>query len=227
MKLSKDTLELLKNFASINDGIVFRAGKTLRTCDASKQVLAETTISEEIPAEFGIFDLNRFLSALSLHRGDSEMTIDSATKSAVLTGNSGRSTITYRLCDTTMVKNAPEKSIVMPTNDVQFTLEEDDLADILKASAVLGTPHIAIKSDGSKVFLAAIDNKNTSTHTNQIEIGTGNGKKYTMLFKTENLKMIPGKYDVIISFKGLATFKNTTKPLQYWVATEVGSSGEA
>ena len=217
----------MKNFASINDGIVFRAGKTLRTCDASKQVLAETTITEEIPSEFGIFDLNRFLSALSLHRGDSEMNIDSATKSAVLTGNSGRSTITYRLCDTTMVKNAPEKSIIMPTSDVQFTLEEEDLADILKASAVLGTPHVAFKSDGNKLFLSAIDNKNTSTHTNQIEIGTGNGKKFTMLFKTENLKMVPGKYNVTISFKGLASFENTTKPLKYWVATEVGSSGEA
>ena len=146
------------------------------------------------------------------------MNIDSATKSAVLTGNSGRSTITYRLCDTTMVKNAPEKSIVMPTSDVQFTLEEEDLADILKASAVLGTPHVAFKSDGNKLFLSAIDNKNTSTHTNQIEIGTGNGKKFTMLFKTENLKMVPGKYNVTISFKGLASFENTTKPLKYWVA---------
>lgn len=225
MKLSKDTLETLKNFSSINDGIVFRTGKTLRTCDASKQVLAEATITEEIPAEFGIFDLNRFLSALSLNRGDSEMTIDG--KSAILKDETGRKTTHYRLCEVTMVKNAPEKSIVMPTTDVQFTLEQQDLEDILRASSVLATPHIAIKSDGNKVFLSAIDNKNTSTHTNEIEIGAGNGKKYTMLFKTENMKMIPGSYDVVISFKGLASFKNKSKPLQYWVATEVGSSGEA
>jgi len=224
MKLSKDTLDLLKNFASINDGIVFRKGKTLRTCDATKQVLAETTINEEIPSEFGIFDLNRFLSAMSLHDGNCTLEIDD--KSINVT--SDRMTTNYRVCDVTMVKNAPEKSIVMPTSDVQFTLDQKDFEKIQRASSVLATPHISINSDGSKIFVTALDNKNTSTHTNRIEIGVNSsGKKYNMLFKTENLKMIPGTYEITISFKGLATFKNTSKSLQYWVATEVGSSGEA
>lgn len=226
MKLSKETQELLKNFASINDGIVFRNGNVLRTCDASKQVMAETTINETIPSDFGIFDLNRFLSALSLHQGDSELEFDG--KSVTMTDTSGRMKNFYRVCDVSMVKNAPEKSISMPTSDVQFTIDEKDFAAIQRAASVLGTPHIAMKSDGSKVYLAAIDNKNTATHTSQIEIGTNDsGKKYTMLFKTENMKMIPGTYEISISFKGLARFKNTAKPLQYWVATEVGSSGEA
>jgi len=226
MKLSKETQELLKNFASINDGIVFRSGNVLRTCDASKQVLAETTINETITSDFGIFDLNRFLSAMSLHEGDSELEFDD--KAVTMTDTSGRMKNFYRICDVSMVKNAPEKSIVMPTSDVTFTLDQKDFASIQRAASVLGTPHIAIKSDGSKVFLSAIDNKNTSTHTSQIEIGTNDsGKKYTMLFKTENMKMIPGTYEITISFKGLARFKNTAKPLQYWVATEVGSSGEA
>ena len=224
MKLSKETLDLLKNFASINDGIVFRKGKTLRTCDATKQVLAETTINEEIPSEFGIFDLNRFLSAMSLHDGNCTLEIDD--KSINVT--SDRMTTNYRVCDVTMVKNAPEKSIVMPTSDVQFTLDQKDFEKIQRASSVLATPHISINSDGSKIFVTALDNKNTSTHTNRIEIGVNSsGKKYNMLFKTENLKMIPGTYEITISFKGLATFKNTSKSLQYWVATEVGSSGEA
>ena len=224
MKLSKETLDLLKNFASINDGIVFRKGKTLRTCDATKQVLAETTINEEIPSEFGIFDLNRFLSAMSLHDGNCTLEIDD--KSINVT--SDRMTTNYRVCDVTMVKNAPEKSIVMPTSDVQFTLDQKDFEKIQRASSVLATPHISINSDGSKIFVTELDNKNTSTHTNRIEIGVNSsGKKYNMLFKTENLKMIPGTYEITISFKGLATFKNTSKSLQYWVATEVGSSGEA
>lgn len=226
MKLSKDTLSVLKNFASINDGIMFRKGNVLRTCDAQKQVLAETTISETIDEDFGIYDLNKFLAVLGLHQDNSQLQIDAATKSAVINDTTGRSKITYRICDSSMIKNVSDKSVKMPEPEVSFTLKQEDLEFILRSSAVLGTPHIAVISDGEKVFVAALDDKNTSTHTNQLEVGTGNGKKYKMLFKTENMKMITGEYQVSISFKGIAHFKNTTKPLQYWIATELGSTSE-
>ena len=225
MKLSKSTLVVLKNFASINDGIVFRSGNLLRTCDAQKQVLAEATIEETIPSEFGIHDLNKFLSVLSLYGESAEIELGENNKSAYLI--SARQRTDYRLCDASMVKNAPEKSITMPSVDVSFTLSPEDLDSTLKYSSVLGTPHISISSDGSKVYMSVIDSKNTSAHTSQLELCNGTGKKYNMLFKTENLKMLPGEYDVSISFKGIANFKNKTSPIQYWVATELGSSGEA
>jgi len=227
MKLSKDTLSILKNFANINDGIVFRQGNVLRTCDAQKQVLAETTIGESIPNDFGIFDLNRFLSALDLEGENSTLEFDESTKSVVVSAASGRSKTVYRICDASNIKNAPEKGVNMPSPDVSFQLSQEDLEHIVKASGRLATPHVAVKSDGSKIFLHALDNKNTSAHTNQLEVGSGNGKRYTMLFKTENLKMIPGTYDVSISFKGIASFKNTAKQIQYWIATEIGSNSEA
>ena len=224
MKLSKDTLSVLKNFASINDGIMFRKGNVLRTCDAQKQVLAETTITETIDEDFGIYDLNRFLAVLSLHEDNSQLQIDSTTKSVFIT--TGRSKSTYRFCDSTMIKNASDKSVKMPDAEVTFTLKQADLEFILRSSSVLGTPHIAVISDGSKVTVSALDDKNTATHSNELEIDSGNGKKYKMLFKTENMKMIPDDYEVSISFKGIAHFKNTTKPLQYWVTTELGSTSE-
>jgi hypothetical protein len=226
MKLSTDTLSVLKNFASISDGIMFRKGNVLRTCDAQKQVLAETTITETIDEDFGIYDLNKFLAVLGLHQDNSQLQIDTATKSAVINDNTGRSKITYRICDATMIKNASDKSVKMPDAEVTFTLKQADLEFILRSSSVLATPHISVTSDGSKIFVSALDDKNTSTHSNQLDVGAGNGKKYKMLFKTENLKMIPGEYEVSISFKGIAHFKNTTKPLQYWVATELGSTSE-
>ena len=226
MKLSKDTLSVLKNFASINDGIMFRKGNVLRTCDAQKQVLAETTITETIDEDFGIYDLNKFLAVLGLHQDNSQLNIDTATKSAVINDTTGRSKITYRICDATMIKNASDKSVKMPDPEVTFTLKQEDLEFILRSSSILGTPHIAVTSDGQKVSVTAFDDKNTSTHSNQLEVSEGNGKKYKMLFKTENMKMIPDSYEVSISFKGIAHFKNTTKPLQYWVATELGSTNE-
>lgn len=227
MKLSKETLGVLKNFASINDGLMFRSGNVLRTCDANKQVMAETTIAETIPGDFGIFDLNKFLSVLSLHDDDTTLQIEDTTKSLILKDKTGRSTTTYRFCDSSNIKNSPDKSVNMPNPDVVFTLNQSDYEFVVRASNTLGTPQISIQSDGDKIVLGAIDMKNTAAHTNQLEIGTGNGKKYKMLFKTENLKMIPGSYEVSISFKGIASFKHTTKPIQYWVATEVGSTGEA
>lgn len=227
MKLSKDTIEILKNFASINDGIVLRPGSIVRTCDASKQVLAEATVSESFDKNIGIFDLNRFLSAMSLHQGESEIAVNDDASTAVLTDTTGRSKLNYRLCDITMVKNAPEKSVNMPEPDVSFTLNQEDMELIVRASSILGTPQIVIKSDGTKIVLGAVDSKNTSTHTNELEVGDGNGKIYSMYFKTENLKMIPGSYDIQISFKGIASFKHTGKNLKYWVATEIGSSGQA
>lgn len=226
MKLSKDTLTVLKNFASINDGIMFRKGSVLRTCDASKQVLAETTISETIDEDFGIYDLNKFLAVLGLHQDNSQLQIDTSTKSAIINDTSGRSKITYRICDATMIKNASDKSVKMPEPEVTFTISQADLEFIMRSAATLVTPHIAVTSDGSKIYVSALDDKNTSTHSNQLEVGVGNGKKYKMLFKTENMKMIPGSYEISISFKGIAHFKNTTKPLQYWVATELGSTSE-
>jgi hypothetical protein len=226
MKLSKDTLTVLKNFASINDGIMFRKGSVLRTCDASKQVLAETTIAETIDEDFGIYDLNKFLAVLGLHQDNSQLQIDTATKSAIINDTSGRSKITYRICDATMIKNASDKSVKMPDPEVTFAISQADLEFIMRSASTLATPHITVTSDGSKIFVSALDDKNTSTHSNQLDVGAGNGKKYKMLFKTENLKMIPGSYEISISFKGIAHFKNLTKPLQYWVATELGSTSE-
>lgn len=225
MKLSKETIGVLKNFATINDGLVFRTGNIIRTCDPQKQILAETTIAENIPSDFAIYDLNRFLSVVSLHDENTEIELGDNNKSAYLM--SGRKKTNYRLCDTTMIKNAPEKAINMPSIDVSFTLLSTDLDSILRSASVLGSPHVSVTSDGTKIFVAQLDSKNTSAHSSQIEIADGNGKKYDLIFKTENLRMVPGNYEVEISFKGIAHFKNKDKPIQYWVATEIGSTGEA
>ena len=224
MKLSKETLSVLKNFASINDGIVFRSGNTLRTCDPLKQIMAETQIAETIPSNFAIYDLNRFLSVLSLHDESTEIELDENNKAANL--KSGRKKTSYKLCAIEMIKNSPDKTIVMPSVDVSFTLSSDDLDAVMKSAAVLGSPHIAVKSDGAKIVVAQLDNKDSSSHSSELEIAEGDGKKYNMVFKTEHLRMIPGSYTVSISFRGIASFKHTEKPIQYWIATDVGSTKE-
>jgi hypothetical protein len=222
MKLSNDTLNILKNFASINSGIVFHQGKTIKTISGNKNILAEATISEEIPVEFGVYDLNNFLTVLSLHK--EEPVIDFGDKMAVISGLSGRSKLNYRFCDPTMVVAPPAKPIAMPDAEIAFELSDSDLEWVIRSSSVLSSPNIAVVSDGSKISLQCFDATNDAASTNTLDVTDGNGDRFKMIFKTEALKMIPGSYDVRVSSKGVSHFRNKAKDLQYWITTEAGST---
>ena len=225
MKLSNETLSVLKNFGAINQGIFFRKGKTLKTVSSHKNILAQVDINEDIPADFGVYDLNNFLSVVSLHKDDPSFDFDE--KHVVIVGNKGRSRIKYRFCEPTMIVTPPEKEIAMPDPEINFSLTAEDFDWILRAASVLASPHIAIESDGSKVSVITLDLQNDSAHTDSLDIADGDGNKYRMVFKTENIsKVLPGSYDVLISSKGVSHFKNKNLPLQYWVTTEQGSKFE-
>ena len=225
MKLSNDTLNILRNFGGINQGILFKKGKTLKTVSSHKNVLAEVNINEEIPADFGVYDLNNFLSVVSLHKDDPSFEFDS--KHVVIVGNKGRSKIKYRFCEPTMIVVPPEKQLTMPEPEIKFTLSAEDYDWVMRAASVLSSPQVAIESDGSKINIVTLDLANDSAHTDALEIGNGNGNKYRMIFKTENIsKILSGGYDVFISSKGISNFKHKTQPLQYWITTEQGSKFE-
>jgi hypothetical protein len=222
MKLSNDTMSILKNFAGINTGIVFRQGKNIKTISGNKNILAEANIAEDIPTEFGVYDLNNFLTVLSLHK--EEPSIEFGEKMAIISGLSGRSKLNYRFCDPTMVVAPPQKPIAMPEPEIQFELSDTDLDWILRSSSVLSSPNIAVTSDGTKVTIQTFDSSNDAASTNDLEVADGNGDRFKMVFKTEALKMIPGSYDVKISSKGVSHFKHKNKDLQYWITTEAGST---
>lgn len=225
MKLSNDTLSVLKNFGNINQGIYFKKGKVLKTVSSGKNILAEVTITEEIPANFGVYNLNEFLSVVSLHKDTP--TFEFTEKSAVIVGNKGRSKTNYRFCEPAMLTVPPEKQLQMPTPEISFEMTAEDFDWILRSASVLGSPQIAIESDGETVNIITLDTSNDSAHTDALEIAKGNGDKYRMIFKTENItKVLAGGYDVQISSKGISHFKNKKIALQYWITTEAGSKFE-
>lgn len=215
MKLSNETLAVLKNFSAINQGIQFKKGTKLTTVSAGKTVLAQATLKDEFPQDFCVYDLNQFLSVHSLHK-DSELSFDDSN----VIFKSGRSSTKYRKTAKEMIVTPPEKEISLPSVDVSFTLTEEDYANIMKVASVLSSPHIAVESDGEFVQLAAFDSLDDSAHTNSIQVGQSDGKKYKIVFKTENIKLIPGSYSVEISFKGIGHFKNTKDAIEYWIAFE-------
>jgi hypothetical protein len=220
MKLSNETLTFLKNFASINSGMQFKKGNTIKTMSTGKTVLAKATIKDEFPEEFCVYDLSQFLMVHSLF-ADTELDFSDDKN---ITFKSGKKKTKYRKTDKGMIVVAPDKDLALPSVDITFTLTKEDYAVLLDAAKILQSPYIACESDGGPIRLTSFDAKNDSAHTNSIEVGEGDGKKYKMVFLTENLKMIPGSYDVEISQKGLASFKNKNVDIQYWVATEAKES---
>jgi len=222
MKLSTETISLLKNFASINQGIYFRKGNTIKTVSDHKNILAEAKVSENFEVDFGVYDLNNFLSVITLHKDEPEFTFDE--KQAVISGNNGRSKINYRFCEPSMLVLPPDKELIMPEPEISFTLSQEDLEWIIRAAGVLSSPNIAVQSNGSKISIVTFDSSNDAAHTDALEVSDGNGDSFKMVFKTENLRMVPGSYHVTISSEGVSNFKNVNKELQYWITTESGST---
>jgi hypothetical protein len=123
-----------------------------------------------------------------------------------------------------MIVTPPEKALTMPEPEITFNLSDEDLNWVLRAAGVLASPQIAVESDGAKITLVTFDSSNDSAHTDSLEVADGNGDKFKMIFKTENLKMVAGSYEVKISSKGISHFKNKNKELEYWITTEAGST---
>lgn len=224
MKLSSETLNVLKNFSNINPGIYFKKGSTLSTVSPQKNILADANIAEIIPQDFGIYDLNNFLSVMSLFKDGPELEFDS--KHVIIKGYGGRSKIKYRFTDPSMIVAAPDKRPNLPSIDVNLDLSESDFNWLLRTANVLGSPNLAVESDGETVTLITFDVNDDSSHTNSISMQgvDAGGQKYKLIFKTENFKMLPGSYNVEISSKGLAKFTESKLGLVYYVTLETSST---
>ncbi len=216
MLLSENTLSILKNFSTINTGLFFRKGNTLRTMNQGKSILAEATIDETIPTDFGIYDLNQFLAIVSLHKSSPELTIQGS--NAIIEG--GRSKIVYRCCAEETIKGRPTKGITVPSDDISFTLVEDDFNWVMRASSVLKSPNIAVVGDRGKIFINTFDAGNDAEAADSFEVSTYTGDPVYFEFKTENWKMVSGTYKVTISKQGIASFENTSRKITYWIALE-------
>jgi hypothetical protein len=216
MKLSNETLAVLKNFSTINQGIEFKKGKKLKTMSTGKTVLAEANLKDDFPKDFCVYDLNQFLSVHGLFKDSAELNFDD--KNVIFT--SGKRKTNYRMTEKSMIVTPPEKELNLSSAECAFTLTAEDYEWIMKNASVLSSPNVAVQSDGEIIEVITFDANDNSTHTNSTQVGTGDGKKYKIVFKTENIKLIPGSYDVKISFKGIGHFKNTKEDIQYWIAFE-------
>ena len=222
MKLSDKTLTILKNFAGINNSILVKEGTNLRTISVAKNILAEATIEEDFPREFGIYDLNQFLNGLDLHQNPD---LD-FTKDTYLDIKEGKRRVKYFFADPNVIIAPPEKEISLPTQDVCFNLDSTALDKLLKAAAVYQLPDLSAIGENGVVKLVVRDKKNDTSNEYAVVVGETT-KNFIFNFKVENIKIIPGAYDVVVSSKLLSKFSNTRYDLKYYIALEPDSTFES
>ena len=224
MKLNQTTQDILKNFSEINTNILIKPGSELNTISTMKNILAKATINDSFDREFGIYDLNEFLSVVS-SLDKPELTLQE--KYMTISAEGSRSKVKYFYSDPSVIVS-PTKEVNMPESDVTFSLSESNLAQLQKMAAILSSPDLAlIGTKGGDVVLKVCDKKNDTSNKFDIVVGENATANYTFYFKVENLKMISGDYDVAVSSKSIAHFTNTKLPIQYWIALEPDSVFDA
>ena len=220
MKLSTETISVLKNFSTINANLMVKSGSSLSTMSAMKNIVAKADVTEEFLSDFAIYDLNEFLSALSLFdKPDLEFGNDFV----IITEEGTSKSLKYWFSDPSVV-TTPSKEISMPSTELTFNLSSDTLNEITKAAAVIGVPDMALS--GGKLMVT--DKKNSTANAYETSLDVGDvAAEYKFWFKVENLKVMPGAYDVEVSSKKISHFTNTKIGVQYWIALEPESSYNA
>ena len=219
MKLSDQTLNILKNFAGINNSILVKQGTQLRTISVAKNILAEAAIDEDFPRDFAVYDLNQFLNGLSLHQ---DPDLDFSPESYISI-KEGKRRVKYFYADPNVIVSPPDKEITLPSDDVHFQLESSALEKLLKAAAVYQLPDLSAVGEAGVVKLVVRDKKNDTSNEFAVVVGETD-KVFSFNFKVENIKIIPGAYDVVVSSKLLSKFTNTQHDLKYFIALEPDST---
>ncbi len=219
MKLTDSTLAVLKNFAGINNSILVKKGNQLRTISVAKNILAEAEIPEDFPRDVAIYDLNQFLNGLSLHQ---DPNLD-FTEDSHITIKEGRRRVKYFYADPQVIIAPPDKEINLPTQEVCFQLESTSLEKLVKAAAVYQLPDLSVIGANGEITMVVRDKKNDTSNEYAVNLGETDSN-FEFNFKMENIKIIPGSYDVVISSKLLSEFTNTQYNLKYFIALEPDST---
>ena len=220
MKLSDKTINLLKNFSSINQSILIKEGDSIRTISVMKNILAEAKVPEEFPKDFGIYDLNQFLNAISSLHVNPELDFSN---NEYLMIREGKKRNRFFFADPNVIVSPPEKSISLPSEDVCFELDTQVLGTLMKAAAIYQVPDLSVVGEAGVVKLVVHDKKNDTSNTHEEVVGETD-EDFCFNFKVENIKILPGTYEVVVSKKLLSRFESKNHELTYYIALEPDST---
>lgn len=215
MKFSENTLAVLKNFATINSGVVLNAGRTQKSISPEKSILVEATLEDDVPSQFGIYDLNQFLgNVTTLKNPELTFTNDSVTI------DDGDLALTYHACSANLIITPPEKELALKTVDVKFELSNATLSKLLKLASMNSLPNLSVVGKNGELRLKIHEKANDTSNHGSVKIGEYAGNDFSASFKTENLKLIPDDYIVELQNGAFAKFVNKAGNLKYFIALE-------
>jgi hypothetical protein len=216
MKINNRTLNILKNFATINPSIIVKPGNILKTISSSKTILARAEVPDTFEYPFAIYNLSQFIGCISMFT-DPDLDFDESS----VTISDGKNKIVYHYADSSIILAPPDKDINIPSVDAEFKISATDIPSVAKALSILELTEIAFVGDGDNILIQAIDSKNPSSNQYSVKVGATD-KVFKAIFKPDNLKMVPDDYVVTLSSKGLSKFVGTEAT--YYVAIEATST---
>lgn len=226
MELNDTTINILKNYATINPNIVINEGNQLKTISTARNVLSTSEVNVEFPQTFGIYDLNEFLNVLSLV-DEPRLRFE---KDFVVVGDAtGRSSVKYFFSDPEML-TSPANSINMPEPEVKFTLDSDTLKKVKRAAAALGHDEISITPVTGAIRLSVIDSKDATSNNYSIDVEGSfpDDINFQFILNVGNLKVVNEDFEVGISSKLISKFTSKQSTTEYYIALEKSSTyGEA
>jgi len=221
MKLSNNTTSVLKNFATINQNLIIKEGSTIATMSAMKNIVAKAEVKEVFPQEIAIYDLNEFLGALSLFTSP---ILDFSENYVMITEENKPSTkMKYFYSDPSVV-TSPSKMITMPSEEVKFTMSNDDLSKLKRAAGAIGAPDMVLERKEGTSSITVKDKKNDTANNYSLDVDTVGDGEFNFFFRVENMKLLDGTYDVEISSKNISHYKNKEFDIEYWIALEPEST---
>lgn len=219
MKLSENTLGVLKNFSSINSGLVLQQGKVQKTISPEKSILVEVELEDAIPNQFGIYDLNQFLGNVTT-LGNPDLTFEE--KSVMM--NDGEITLNYYSCSTNLIVSPPDKELKLKQTDVSFRLTNAVLSKLLKLAAMNNLTHLSVVGKNGEIRLQTHEKANDTSNHASFKLNDYDGADFAASFKVENIKLIPGDYDVEIQLGAFAKFTAISgifkDKIKYFIALE-------
>lgn len=212
-------MDVLKNYSEINQSILIKEGNELKTISALKNILSKATIEESFPKDFAIYDLPTFIGYQSTM---SEPDFEFKDDCMVMSEERGKGKYFY--AEPSLVVTPPDKDIDMPESNIKFELKEDDFENIMKKANILKLADVCLKgcTNSNSMYLYTTNKNNDTSNDYSVKVGEGVTNKFDVVFKRENLKIIPGDYDVTIS-NGISHFKNKNSNIEYWIALEANS----
>jgi len=221
MNISENTMQILKNYGSINPNFIARKGNTITTVSEAKNILSSCNIEEQFEQDMGIYDLNEFLNVLSLV---DQPKLDMEEKWCTVKDATGRSKVKYFFTDSEMLTAPTEKMIENASNMTDFAatfdLDNETLSKVKRAAGALGHSSMKIEWINDSIQLTVFDTENPTSNSFTIEVPGSAESNGNWVININNLKIVPGDYEVKVSNKNISNFIHKEKPIQYWIALE-------